>query len=207
MYSARLVGAAGGAGYVKLAWSAPAPVITTDTDSIYIAAASAPAKPTGGTSSLNHLPSGWSRSQPSPTATENVYRSRRTRTYSDGVFTSATFWGTVTKVADKTGVVSQSRITRYARAASPPAKPSSSTETPGAPWTSTSEPSPTATLNVYRLSWTRTYRDSVFESASGTVTKVADKTGSIRIDGIEYTGIHVGSTRYTRLYIGSTRYL
>lgn len=76
---------------------------TTDTDTIYIRATAAPGASGGGTNSENHLPSGWSRTNPGPTATENVYRQTRTRTYTGGSFTSATAWGNVSKVADATG--------------------------------------------------------------------------------------------------------
>ena len=66
----------------------------TDTDSIYRLSSSAPSTPSGGTSDEDHLPSGWSRTAPSPTQTLDVYRSQRTRSYTNGVFTSATAWGT-----------------------------------------------------------------------------------------------------------------
>ena len=79
--------------------------ITTDTDTIWRRATSTPDAPSGGTNSENHTPSPWQRTQPVPTATENVYRARRTRTYADGTFRSATNWGNVTKVADRTGPV------------------------------------------------------------------------------------------------------
>ena len=82
-------------------------VTTTDTDSIYILGTTAPGTPTGGTNAESHLPSGWSRTEPSPTTTQNVYRSQRTRTYSDGSFTSATAWGAPTKIADMRGANSQ----------------------------------------------------------------------------------------------------
>ena len=38
--------------------------ITTDTDSIYILSATAPATPTGGTTVEDHTPAGWTRTQP-----------------------------------------------------------------------------------------------------------------------------------------------
>ena len=77
--------------------------ITTNTDSIFRRGTTTPTRPTGGTTTSNHLPTGWSRTQPQPTETENVYRSQRTRTYNGAVFQSATIWGAVAKVADATG--------------------------------------------------------------------------------------------------------
>ena len=75
-----------------------APVVTTtDTDSIYRLAASPPSTPTGGTSTENHTPTNWVRTEPSPTGTQNVYRSQRTRTFEDDVFTEATAWGAPTQ--------------------------------------------------------------------------------------------------------------
>ena len=74
---------------------------TTDTDYVYRLGTSAPSAPTGGTYSEMHTPSGWSRTQPSSTTLRNVYRAQRTRTYTDGSFTSASAWGSVTKVVDK----------------------------------------------------------------------------------------------------------
>ena len=80
-----------------------APVVTTDTDSVWQRAnesiTSLPS-PTGGTGSETHTPTGWTRTEPQPTDTLAVWRSQRTRTYSDGTFTSATVWGTPTRTAD-----------------------------------------------------------------------------------------------------------
>ena len=78
--------------------TAPAPVITTDTDTVYRLATSQPSAPSGGTSTETHTPSGWTRSQPSATSTQSVWRATRTRTFSDGTFTSATSWGSITLV-------------------------------------------------------------------------------------------------------------
>ena len=80
-----------------------APVVTTDTDSVWQRAnesiSSLPA-PTGGTGNETHTPTGWTRTEPQPTDTLAVWRSQRTRSYSDGTFTSATVWGTPTRTAD-----------------------------------------------------------------------------------------------------------
>ena len=96
-----------------------ADVVTTDTDSIYIRGATAPGTPTGGTSDEDDLPTGWSRANPGATTTQNVYRSQRTRTYTNGSFTSASAWGAVEKVADKT--------------AGEPGKPTGFSATPSGP--------------------------------------------------------------------------
>ena len=79
--------------------------ITRDTDSIYRRGSTAPGRPSGGTSSENDLPSGWSRSNPGATSALNVYRSQRTRTYHDGVFQSASAWGVVEKIAGSVTVL------------------------------------------------------------------------------------------------------
>ena len=72
-------------------------VITTDTDSVWRLAATQPATPTGGTGTQTHTPTGWTRGEPDATQTESVWRSQRTRTFSDGAFTSATMWRTPTE--------------------------------------------------------------------------------------------------------------
>ena len=45
----------------------PPPQMTTDTDEIYRLAVTAPAAPSGGTSSETHTPTGWQRTEPNPT--------------------------------------------------------------------------------------------------------------------------------------------
>ena len=80
-----------------------ADVITTDTDSIYQRAATAPSAPSGGTNSATHTPTGWSRTVLTATATQNVYRSQRERTYTNGSFTSAAAWGTPELFASRSG--------------------------------------------------------------------------------------------------------
>ena len=69
-------------------------------DFVYILSATEPAVPTGGTTVETHTPTGWQRTEPNPTTTQNVYRARRERTYADGMFQSATAWGDVIKIAD-----------------------------------------------------------------------------------------------------------
>ena len=79
--------------------------ITTNTDRIYRRAATQPDTPSGGTSSVSHLPTGWSRTKPSATTSQGVWRSQRTRTYTNNSFTSATTWGAPTQVTAPTPVV------------------------------------------------------------------------------------------------------
>ena len=67
--------------------------LTHDTDEIFRLSATAPNIPGGGTSNENHVPAGWSRTRPSATLTQAVYRVTRTRVYLNGVFQSATDWG------------------------------------------------------------------------------------------------------------------
>ena len=72
-------------------------VITTDTDRIYTLGEVEPGRPTGGETQENHLPAGgWSRTAQEPTELAAVYTSARTRTFTNGVFTSALLWGPVT---------------------------------------------------------------------------------------------------------------
>ena len=78
------------------------PVSATLTQSIYQQAATEPETPSEGMTTDQHVPSGWSISQPEATATTNVYRSQRTATYQAGVFQSATAWGTPTQVTEPT---------------------------------------------------------------------------------------------------------
>ncbi|MXY17645.1 MAG: hypothetical protein F4029_10810 [Gammaproteobacteria bacterium] len=76
------------------------PVITTRTvhryrkhlSRTYNPQATLPPLPSGGTSTANHVPSGWSATQPSPDLDEGVFRIARTETLSNGVFSSATDW-------------------------------------------------------------------------------------------------------------------
>ena len=81
----------------------PVPVLTTDTDSVWRLATSQPATPTGGTGTQTHTPTGWTHVEPSATATEGVWRSQRTRSFSDGAFTSATAWGSPAETEAATG--------------------------------------------------------------------------------------------------------
>ena len=162
---------------------------TTETQTIYRRAASTPATPSG---TAEAIPSRWSTAQPSPTATLGVYRSQRTVTNdADGTFESATAWSTPMLVPGQgpTGMIPDpidptNSVTRYRLASRTPATPSSSTENPPSSWLS-SQPSPHATLSIYKLVGTRTYRDGVFQSAVWVVTLVR---GPVIVTTTEFTG-------------------
>ena len=80
------------------------PTITTDTDSAWCYESSdASDPPSGGLTTRVHTPSGCSRSSLSADETRWVYKYTRTRTYTDGSFTSATAWGNGTRVHSPTG--------------------------------------------------------------------------------------------------------
>ena len=161
---------------------APGSQTTTDTDTIYIRGSSPPGAPSGGTTVETHTPAGWSRSRPAATSTLGVYSATRTRTYTNGNFTSATAWGGVTRVLAPTGTgTTTDTDTIWRRATSTPATPTGGTGaevfTPLG-WVR-SEPSPTTTEGVYRATRTRTYNNGVFVSATnwGGVTRTAAPTG------------------------------
>ena len=79
------------------------PVLTSDTDSVWRLddRDTAPSTPTGGTSTETYTPTGWTRTEPSPSETQAVWRSQRTRNFSDGSFTSAGAWQSPTRTADE----------------------------------------------------------------------------------------------------------
>ena len=83
--------------------TAPLPtpvVVTNEPDYVYRRGSSTPSTPTGGTTNQDHVPSGWSSSQPAATTTQGVYRASRTLRFEDGTFVSATNWGGVTRVTE-----------------------------------------------------------------------------------------------------------
>ena len=84
----------------------------TDTDSIWRLGdpETAPATPTGGESTETHTPTDWTRTQPSATETQAVWRSQRTRTYSGGSFVSATAWGAPTRVEERLLALTDAQI-------------------------------------------------------------------------------------------------
>ena len=61
---------------------------------------SPPDTPTGGNDTEEHDPSGWSRTEFTPTESLALWRSHRTRTYS-GMFSSASDWGDPERTMDK----------------------------------------------------------------------------------------------------------
>ena len=165
--------------------SEPDVIVTTNTDYVYRLAISTPSTPTGGTSSRTHTPSGWSRTEPNATATQGVYRVSRTRRYENGSFSSATSWGSISRITAPDTTIAPVFTNKfqflYTLATStprlPPGGESSETHIPSffGPWQRT-EPRPTRTQNVYRISRIISYSDGVFSQASGwrNVTKIRD---------------------------------
>ena len=95
------------------------PTITTDTDSAWCYESSdASDPPSGGLTTRVHTPSGCSRSSLSADETRWVYKYTRTRTYTDGSFTSATAWGNGTRVHSPTGSTTTPSTTVSANAGS-----------------------------------------------------------------------------------------
>ncbi len=132
----------------------------------------APATPTSGQDRETHVPTGWSTSRPTLTGPGTMFQSLRTVTYHNGVFHSATAWGSVTNYA--TG----RRQFVYRRASSTPSTPtggqSSENHVPSG-W-STTQPNPTTTQGVYRAVRYPLYRNNatfLLSSAWGGVTQVA----------------------------------
>ena len=136
------------------AWGMP--VLVERLQAVYRLATTAPAAPSGGTDSENHVPGGWSTIRRSATAAFGVYRSQRTVTYAAGVFDSATAWGTPVLV-EAVQYIYQLATTR-------PAAPNGGTDSENhvpTGW-NTSQPRPTATEGVYRSQRTVTYAGGVF---------------------------------------------
>ena len=165
---------------IRIAAPVTAPTITTDVEYIYLLASNTPASPVGGTSIETHTPSGWSRVQLSPTNANGVYRASRTRTHTDGTFTSATIWGDVTKIADPTipEVITTDVDYVYRLSAALPSAPTGGTDvvehTPNN-WSRT-QPSATTQAGVYQASRSRTFTDDVFTLATlwGDITLVSN---------------------------------
>ena len=157
------------------------PTTTTRTEYIYRTSTSnSLSAPSGGTTTPNHVPSGWLSSIPSATSTLNVFRSSRTVTFSNGSFQSATAWGTPTIYESKTsgGTTTRSQ-TFYRRGTSTPSRPSNSITT-GTPagWLA-GNPGATSTQGVYSVTRTQTLTNGVVTSASyGSVTLAEPASGS-----------------------------
>ena len=95
-YRVRAENSSGNSGYTSTSVFVPPPIGDpyTDTDYLFQLSASSPGTPSGGETSLDHTPSGWSRTEPDPTATMGVWQVERTRSFSGAmVFESATAWG------------------------------------------------------------------------------------------------------------------
>ena len=154
---------------------------TTDTDYLYRRASSAPRAPDGGTTDENHEPANYSRDAlTAVSASQPVYRWSRTRTYEDGVFISATTWGSRIVYSS----VTASTDTIYRRGTSTPSWPARQSGENDLPagWTRV-RLSATSTQNVYSSRRTRNYRTTdgvrTFVSATswGRPTLFASKTG------------------------------
>ena len=95
----------GGASVSGVAPTSPAPPPTspTDTDTIWCYQRSRVSDPpSGGRTTENHLPSGCLTFEPPSNADNAVFKYTRTRTYVNGIFTSATAWGNGVLVHDRT---------------------------------------------------------------------------------------------------------
>ena len=158
----------------------PTGVVTTSSVTRYQRASSTPSRPS---SSTEDPPSGWSRSRPNPTSSQGVYRLVGTRTYIDDVFQS-TSWS-IARVDPPGGAVTRSTVSGFQLARSAPSAPSSSTEDLPSAW-SNSRPDPTSTRGVYELVGVRTYRNSVFQSASWTVSRLEGPSTSTSSTYIGY---------------------
>ena len=143
-------------------------VTETRTQTRWRRSATAPNVPTGGANNEGHVPAGWSTTELQPTATLNVYRITRVATYTNGAFTSATAWGSRTKVADATGVVTTRTQYRYRRAATQPNVPTGGTGNESHVPTGWSAAALTATTtqSVWRISRVASYNNNTFTSAT-----------------------------------------
>ena len=90
-------------GYGKSNWVVKGDGVTSRVEMIYRRATAILSPPTRGfLLALGRIPSGWQRTEPAPTSTQNVYRARRTVWLLNGSLILATSWD-LTKVADETG--------------------------------------------------------------------------------------------------------
>ena len=167
----------------------PTPTITRDTDTIWCYESSdASDPPSGGQTARTHTPSGCSRSALSADTTRWVYKYTRTRTYTNGSFTSATAWGNGTQVHIPTsGVITDTdEIWCYESSdASDPPSGGLSIETHTPADCSRVALSSDTTRWVYKYTRTRTYTDGNFTSATawGNGTRVRIPTGGIAPPG------------------------
>ena len=147
----------------------------TDTENIYRTSVNNPGAPSGGTRDENHTPTDWSRTRPDPTATQGVWRSRRTRTFTSTVdrsFISATSWGNPVEVDEPEGagpVVTEDKDHVYQRSVTKPTRAPTggqNTEFHQPSLWFRSEPEPTNTESVWSVERTRTFSDGTFSSAT-----------------------------------------
>ena len=146
----------------------------TRTETIYRRGTTTPSTPSGGTSTYNHTPSGWSYTDPGATSTQNVYQSQRTVTYtstsySSSTFVSATAWGSPSLHESMTGLDTNTATrTIYRRGTTTPSTPSGGTSTYNhtpSGWSYT-DPGATSTQNVYQSQRTVTYTGDTLTSSS-----------------------------------------
>ena len=149
------------------------PVRTTEGQFLYRKASSKPSTPTGGTSLEHHRPTGWQTTAPSPTATLDVWKIQRTLAFLDAVFSSAQNWGTASIHERRTPPVLTPPVRTtegqflYRKASSKPSTPTGGTSLEHhrpTGWQTTA-PSPTATLDVWKIQRTLAFLDAVFSSA------------------------------------------
>ena len=145
---------------------------------IFRRASSTPSTPSGGTTTADHQPSGWSAPQTSTsspltaTSSQGVYRCSRTETLVNDVFSSATAWSAPTRViAPITVTVTTETVYIFRQATSTPATPTSSVGSGPTGWSEpqTSTTSPfvaTTTHGVYRSSSLWTYTNNVVTDAT-----------------------------------------
>ena len=165
-------------------------VLVQSFEYIYRLAESTPATPTGGMSTPNHVPAGWTTAELSATTTQGVYRSNRSVRYEDGVFIRASAWRTPTEIEGPILVENFFEYV-YKRALVAPAAPSGGMSTEShvpAGWTTT-ELTATALQGVYRSDRSTRYENGVFIRASAwrTPTRVHAPGSSARgAETVEY---------------------
>ena len=141
---------------------------STETETIYRLAENEPAPPAGGQAVEDHLPAGWTRVEPQPTATESVWSAERTKTLISGAFLSASAWGNVQLEAANVPVITRQLETIYRLAVARPAAPAGGLAVEDhlpAGWVAV-EPQPTATRSVWSAQRTVTLSNGEFQRAT-----------------------------------------
>ena len=175
-YRVRAENSSGDSGYASTSVFVPPPTGDpyTDTDYLFRLSASSPGTPSDGETLLNHTPTDWSRTEPAPTATEGVWRVRRTRMFSGAmVFLSATAWTGLAEIHPPTGDESYTDTDyAYQVSAGSPGTPSDGTSTENhtpTGWTRSelTANDATATEGVWRVERTRSFDGpNMFDSAT-----------------------------------------